>query len=212
NQFCEDVVLQIAPGQAQGAGLGLRNGLRSVSQNVIDNPLACGVQLSNWHDLVNEPDAMSFFNIKTFSSERVAPYLAHADGIVELWDNDSAGNPDAHLCYRKNSVIGGNHDVTRGDHSGTATKTGALHQGYRGDWKHVEPLNRLRGHPGGAQIVPRRRAPDRVGPIDFGAKLKIASAAGDYGHTQRVVGELLKGCKERSDHIAVIGIVDLRTI
>src|SRR5262249_26885258 len=212
NQFCEDVVLQIAPGQAQGAGLGLRNGLRSVSQNVIDNPLACGVQLSNWHDLVNEPDAMSFFNIKTFSSERVAPYLAHADGIVELWDNDGAGDPDAHLCYRENSVIGGNHDVTSGDHSGAATETGALHQGYRGDWKHVEPLNRLRGHPGGAQIVLRRRASDSVEPIDVGASLKIASVAGDYGHTQRFAGELIKRYKQRSNQVAIISVVNLRPI
>ena len=141
NQFDKHVVLQIAPGRAQGAGLGLRNSFRSVSQNVIDNALACAVQLSNWHDLVNEPNAISFFNIETFSSERVAPYLAHADGIVELWNNDGAGHPDAHLCYRENSIIGGNHDVTSGNYSSAATETGALHQRYRGNRKDVELLN-----------------------------------------------------------------------
>jgi hypothetical protein len=44
---------------------------------------------------------MRFFNVETFSGEHVASYLAHADGVVELRDDDGAGHSDAHLDNRK---------------------------------------------------------------------------------------------------------------
>jgi hypothetical protein len=66
----------------QRAGFGLRNGLRSIGQEMIDHALAGGLQVGKRHDLVHETDAMRLFSIEAFSSERVAPYLAHADSIV----------------------------------------------------------------------------------------------------------------------------------
>src|SRR6516165_4398642 len=144
---------------------------------------ARGLQVGERHDLMHEANAMRFSNLETFSSERVAPYLAHTDGIAELRDYDGSGHSDAHLGNRKNSVISGNHDVASSNHSGAATEAGALDQCNDWDRKHVESLDRLCGHPGGAQIVLRGRASDSIDPIDIGAGLKIASVAGDHGHT-----------------------------
>src|SRR6516164_4095744 len=144
---------------------------------------------------------------------RVAPYLAHADGIVELRDDDCAGHSDAHLGNRKNSVVSGNHNVTGSDHSGAAAETDALHQCDGRNRERVEPLDCFGGHPRGAQIVLWRRAPDGVEPFDVGAGLKIAALAGDHDDARRfAAGELVKGCKQRSDHVAIIGIVDLRAL
>src|SRR5437773_1964220 len=95
-----------------------------------------------------------------------------------------SGHADAHLGNRKNSVIGGNHNVTSGDHSDTATETGTLHQRDCWNRKGVEPLDRLCGHPRGAQIILRWRASDRVEPIDIGASLKIPALADDHDRTQ----------------------------
>jgi hypothetical protein len=56
----EGVVFEIALCRAQRAGLGLRNGLRSVSHEMIHDALAGGWQLAKRHDLVNEANAARF--------------------------------------------------------------------------------------------------------------------------------------------------------
>src|SRR5947208_14569787 len=132
---------------------------------MIHHALARSLQLPKRRDLVNEANAISFFHVKAFSGKRVTPYLADSDGIVELWDNDGSGHADAHLGNRKHSVIGGNHNVTSGDHSDTATETGTLHQRESWNREGVEPRDRLCAHPRGRQIILRRPPADRVPPI-----------------------------------------------
>jgi hypothetical protein len=42
--------------------------------------------------------------------------------------------------------------------------------------------------------------------------MKISSAASDYGRTQGFASEPVKSCKQCSDHVAIVRIVDLRPI
>src|SRR5215472_12628107 len=131
-----------------------------------DHTLAFSLQLGKRHDFVNEADAMRFGNGETLAGERIATHLAHANGVVELRDNNGAGNSNADLSNRKVRVVRGNHDITSRDKSSTATETDALYQCNGRDRKHIEPLNRLGGHARSAQIVLRRKASDPVEPID----------------------------------------------
>src|SRR5262252_7842295 len=54
---------------------------------------------------MNEADAMRFFSVEALTGERVAAHLAHANGVVELRNDNGAGDTDAHLCNRKKGIV-----------------------------------------------------------------------------------------------------------
>src|SRR5581483_10925994 len=121
---------------------------------------------------MNETDAMCFFDVETLAGERVPPHLTHSDRVVKLRDNDSPGYANAHLGNGENGVVGSHDNVAGCNHSGASAETGTLYQRNGRYRKHVEPLNSLRRHARGAQIILRGGAPYGVEPFDVGAGLK----------------------------------------
>ena len=101
----------MAPGRFERPDLGRRNGLRPVGQELVDDALAGRFQLGERHDLVHQADAVRLLGVEAFAGQRVAAHLAQADGVVELRDDDGAGDADAHLGDREVGIVGGDHDV-----------------------------------------------------------------------------------------------------
>src|SRR5215471_9762059 len=51
---------------------------------------------------------MCFFDVEALTGECVAALLAYANGVVELRDDNGAGDSDADLCNRKKGIVCGN--------------------------------------------------------------------------------------------------------
>src|SRR6185437_4031315 len=163
-------------------------------------------------DLVHQPYAVGFLGIEAFAGERVTPYLAQADGVVELRHDDGAGDSDAHFGDREVGIFGSDHDVAGGNDAGAATVAGALHQRDRRHRQQIEPLHHFSGHARGAQIVFGRGAAHGVKPIDVGAGDEIAAVAGYHHRAQRFTSERIIDLEQRRYHLAVIDVVDLRPV
>ena len=89
-------------------------------------PAAC--KLGRRHHLVHETDAARFRSVEALAGQRIAAHLAHADGVVELRNDDRGGQPPAHFGDGENRVVGRDHHVAGGEEAGAAAETGALHQ------------------------------------------------------------------------------------
>jgi hypothetical protein len=84
DQFGERPIFEIAPGQPQRAGFGLRNGLRSVCQQMIRDTLALALQVGKRHDLVNKANAMRFFDVETFRLGAAQQLGIASRGIIQV--------------------------------------------------------------------------------------------------------------------------------